>query len=188
MSESIDEIEDDQFLLNKFVEQNDEVAFKQLVIRYQRTLYEFVWRKIGDHDDTTDLCQNTFVQVFLKAHQFRNESTFKTWMYKIAINLILNHWRSKKRERIDDIELEQLKSVDENSVDDNILNTQERRFLQRKIKTLPDKQRTTLELRIYQDLNFLQISEVMNCTVGTAKANFHHGTITLRKNMTECKL
>ena len=78
--------DNDQALLSDFAATGDETAFRELVRRYQQPLYQFIWRRIGHEDDTIDLCQKVFLQVFSKAEQFRGEAKFKTWLYQIAIN------------------------------------------------------------------------------------------------------
>ncbi|MDH5407097.1 MAG: RNA polymerase sigma factor [Gammaproteobacteria bacterium] len=175
--------DDDQELLKRFVSEQDEMAFKLLVERYQQPLYQFIWRHVGNQDDALDLSQKVFLQVFSKAEQFRSESKFKTWLYQIAINLCKNHFRGKDRQRIADVELEELELESEQSTMNEVEKIQEQTHLFNAVKSLPDKQRTTLELRLYQEYTFAEIAEIMNCPVGTAKANYHHAIKSLKNTL-----
>lgn len=172
---------DDTVLVTAFVE-GDEQAFKELVRRHQTPLYGFVWRQVRNHAETADLCQKVFLKVFLKVRGFRGESSFRTWLYQIALNECKNHFRSKERERLDDVEIDTLPLVD-CPADTHTESVQESRILRAAIDALPEKQRHTLELRFYQECTFAEIAAAMSCPVGTAKANYHHAITALRKRM-----
>jgi len=171
-------LNDDQQLLERFLA-GDEAAFEELVKRHQRDLYQFIWRYVRRHADTADLCQAVFVQVFVKAKQFRGQASFKTWLYQIAVNACKNFFRSEDRRRIDDVPMDGTQTVTDHG--DTVTLTARQQRLQAAIAQLPPKQRLTLQLRLYQDLSFSEIGQVMECPVGTAKANFHFAVVTLRK-------
>jgi RNA polymerase sigma-70 factor (ECF subfamily) len=172
---------DDAELLRAFAG-GSEQAFKELVRQYEAPLYRFVWRQVRNHAEAADLCQETFVKVFLKASSFRGESSFRTWLFQIAINQCRNHFRSRGRERLDDVEIETLPLVD-CPANDAAEAAQEARRVRAAIDALPPRQRETLELRFYQECTFAQIAEIMSCPIGTAKANYHHAITSLRKRM-----
>ena len=173
----------DNELLGQFLD-GDESAFKELVSRHQHNLYRFVWRQVGNHDDTSDICQASFIQVYKKASQFQGRAAFKSWLYKIAINLSKNHHRSKARQRIDDnIEPETIEMTSADSGWDNVLNKENKARIKSVISRLPEKQRLTIQLRFFQDCTLKQVAEIMECPLGTAKANYHHGLKTLRQFM-----
>lgn len=172
---------DDAELVQAFAG-GSEQAFKELVRHYEATLYRFVWRQVRNHAVAADLCQEIFVKVFLKAGSFRGESSFRTWLYQIAINQCRNHFRSRGRERLEDVEIETLPLADR-PASDAAEAAQEVRRMRAAVEALPPKQRDTLELRFYQDCTFAEIAEIMSCPVGTAKANYHHAITSLRKRM-----
>jgi len=172
---------DDAELVQAFAG-GSEQAFKELVRRHEAPLYRFVWRQVRSHAEAADLCQEIFVKVFLKARSFRGESSFRTWLYQIAINLCRNHFRSRGRERLEDVEIETLPLAD-CPVSDAAEAAQEASRMRASVQALPPKQRETLELRFYQDCKFAEIAEIMSCPVGTAKANYHHAITSLRKRM-----
>ena len=168
--------EPDRKLVKRFLN-GDEEAFHMLMSRYQKPLYYFVYRIVGDHDETADICQNTFVQVFMKCSGFMWRSSFKTWLYRIATNQSLNHMRGITR----------TVSLSEEHTDGLVSGAPETGVegyaLRRKIASLPEKQRLALILRFYGDMSFKEIASVIGCTVGTAKVNCHHAINALRKGM-----
>ncbi len=172
---------DDTELIQAFTE-GSELAFKELVRRHQAPLYRFVWRQLRNHAETADLCQKVFLKVFLKVKSYRGESSFRTWLYQIAINQCRNHFRSRERERLDDVEIENLPQ-EEFAANDAVESAQKSRLLRAAVEALPPKQRHTLELRFYQDCTFAEVAEMMGCPTGTAKANYHHAIESLRKRM-----
>lgn len=170
---------DDAELVQAFAG-GSEQAFKELVRHHQAPLYRFVWRQVRSHAEAADLCQEVFIQVFLKASSFRGESSFRTWLFQIAINRCRNHFRSRGRERLEDVEIETLPLADR-PASDAAEAAQEAKRVRVAVQALPPKQRETLELRFYQDCTFAEVAEIMSCPVGTAKANYHHAIASLRK-------
>ena len=171
---------DDKQLLFLYIE-GDESALTQLVQRYQKELYGFVFRQVGNQADAADLTQKVFVNVFLKAEQFKGDSSFKTWLYQIAINQCKNHFRSKDRQRLEDVAVESLPLVAEEHFELELETAEQQRLLRQAVDRLPSKQRMTVRLRLYQECTFAEIAEIMAASVGTAKAHYHQAVITLRK-------
>ena len=170
---------DDAELVQAFIG-GSEQAFKELVRHHQVPLYRFVWRQVRNQTEAADLCQEIFVKVFLKARSFRGDSSFRTWLYQIAINQCRNHFRSRGRERMADVEIETL-PIEDRPASDAAEAAQDARRMRAAVEALPPKQRDTLELRFYQECTFAEIAEIMSCPIGTAKANYHHAITSLRK-------
>ncbi len=178
-------MDSDNSLIEEFLNGGDE-AFTTLVTRYQRPLYGFIFRMVRNREDAMDLCQKAFVQVFLKAEGFAGRSAFKTWLYRIAVNLSLNHIRSAARNParppLYDAAFETAAaSSGAAALDTTIITIERRTQLQSAINELPEKQTTVVALRIYEELTFKEIADVMECAVGTARANFHHALLSLKK-------
>jgi RNA polymerase sigma-70 factor (ECF subfamily) len=173
----------DNELLDEFLNGNED-AFRELVNHYQKSLYHFVWHRIGGHDEVADICQICFIQVYRKAGQFQGRASFKSWLYKIAINQCKNHYRSKQRQRIDqNVDPESMELSTDDSGWNQCLDEQKKVLIQSVIKRLPEKQRVTIELRFFQQCTLKQVAEIMECPVGTAKANYHHALTRLRDLM-----
>ncbi|MDY6863603.1 MAG: sigma-70 family RNA polymerase sigma factor, partial [Thermodesulfobacteriota bacterium] len=124
-----------------------------------------------------DMVQKTFIQAFKNGHKFKEKSEFKTWIFRIALNLCKNQLRRLKRGT--DPELEKIDI--ENKILDNLISKEKAKELYKALNKLPDKQRFTIILRIYHELSYQDIAKIMECPLGTAKANFHHGVLTLKR-------
>jgi RNA polymerase sigma-70 factor (ECF subfamily) len=153
-------------------------AFETVVRRYQRPLYYLALRYVRNEADAADVTQRAFVRVHKSIRSFRGAASFRTWIYRIAINLSLNHLRDRKRERPSEIADDALTT---SAVGINGLVADERRArLREAIDTLPPKQKLVIELRIYDELTFREVAELADCTENAAKVNFHHGMQRLR--------
>ena len=176
---------DDNVLLSQYL-QGDDKALTELVKRHQRDLYGFVYRHVGNHADAADVTQKVFVNLFLKAEQFSAKSSFKTWLYQIAINQCKNLYRSHDRQRIaPDVELDQLTLIKDDDCIEDLELQEERSKLRIAVEKLPAKQRQTVQLRLYQECSFAEIAEIMSGSVGTAKAHYFQAITSLRKMLKE---
>jgi len=174
---------DDLMLLEK-IRKGDSLAFELLIRRYEKPLYDFVVRSLWDTDMAEDIVQETFVKVFLKSNQFKGEAKFKTWLFQIAINQVRNLYRSKKRNPVNFIPDADIDAVpDLQTVTGEFLNVEKKQLMRQLIEQLPDKQKNVLLLRVYQELKFEEIAEVVGSPVGTVKANYHHAINSLHVRM-----
>lgn len=155
-------------------------AFDLLVERHRRHVYQLCYRFAGNHEDASDLAQETFIRAFRALGGFKGQSAVGTWLYRIAVNLCLNHVSSRPRaiERLD--AREQVHARGEPA--DAVLVRQERAAeLRAAIARLPRKQRATLVLRVYHELPHDQIAGILGSSVGAVKANFFHAIANLKK-------
>ncbi len=171
---------DDSELLAKFLKGSHQ-AFKELVQRHQAPLYNFIWQQLGNDDDVKEICQLCFIQVYRKAQQFQGRSSVKSWLYKIAMNLCKNHYRARSRQRIDHkFDLDRYEVDGEDTGVQQCMALEKREQIKTVIMKLPYKQRTTIELRFFHECTLKQVAEIMDCPIGTAKANYHHALTALR--------
>ncbi|MEJ2181179.1 MAG: RNA polymerase sigma factor [Gammaproteobacteria bacterium] len=175
---------DDNTLLKKYIN-GDDAALTYIVKRYQKDVYRFVYRQLGNEADAADVTQKVFVNLFLKAQQFKGTSSFKTWLYQIAVNQCKNQFRSNDRRREQGIDEKAHEFVIEDKKFDGLLDVEKRRLLQQAISNLPAKQRLTMQLRIYQECTFAEIADIMSSSVGTAKASYHQAVMSLTKSLKE---
>ena len=156
--------------------------FGVLVERYQRPLFAFVVRYLGDVGAAEDVVQVSFLRAYKALRTFRGDAAFKTWLHQIALNECRSRQLREQRRRevaIDDVAEAVLPAVDSG----NDLAT-DRRGLRRFVDRLPPKQRAVVELRVYADLPFKEIARMEGMSVGSAKVNFHHALKKLREWMT----
>jgi RNA polymerase sigma-70 factor, ECF subfamily len=159
-------------------------AFEALVRRYQKPLYFLCLRYVHDHDAAADLTQRSFIRVLEKLDDLREDNTFKSWLFRIAANLSLNHIRDHAR-FVD--ESASLGAGDDPGasgpgpdVQMQLESAEMSQTLREAVALLPTKQRMTLELRVYEELSFKDIATALDTTEGAAKVNFHYAVKRLR--------
>jgi RNA polymerase sigma-70 factor (ECF subfamily) len=166
---------DELKLIQDFKEGNEQ-AFNQLVLRYQEKIYWIVRRMLPDHDEADDITQNVFIKAYHSLKSFKGDSSFYTWIYRIAINLSLNEIRRKKIRRAFSLEDEgtvQLHSDEDNPLE-RLEKSERREMIQRAIASLPEKQKKVFVLRYYEELPYEEISKILHTSVGGLKANYFH--------------
>lgn len=160
------------------VRAGDKAAFSELVRRHQKALLRMVMRFTHDLEVAEEVVQDAFIKAYEKIAGFEGRSSFKSWLYQIAINTAKNTIRSGREQNmgIDNLEVSVQASQEGGMVRRDIS-----KFLQAQIDELPARQRTAVVLRIYEDLSFQEIAEMMECPYDTAKANFRHGLLKIRE-------
>lgn len=164
-------MDDDAGLIGRF-RAGDSGAFEELVKKYQKPIYAMLYRMVGEHEDASDILQNTFVRAFTGLDAFEGRSTFKVWLYRIAVNLAKNLYRERAKAThvsIDDVVVHENPRVVE-----RLAENKRRALLGQALLGLPEKQRLTLVLRVRDGLAFSEIAGVLECSIGAAKANYHH--------------
>ncbi|NOZ54019.1 MAG: RNA polymerase sigma factor [Gammaproteobacteria bacterium] len=175
---------DDNVLLAKYISGDDE-ALTTLVERHQKALYRFICRQVVNEADAADVTQQVFVSLFLKAKQFEGKSSFKTWLYQIAVNLCKNHFRSNDRRKEIGSDNDALEVVQDDTKADDYILSEYRNILKSAISKLPEKQRATMQLRVYHECTFSEIADIMSSSPGTVKACYHQAVLSLMKSLKE---
>jgi len=159
-------------------------AFSELMRRYQERVYWVARRIVGSHDDADDIAQETFVKAYLALGEFRGESSFFTWIYRIAVNLSLNALR--KRQVLNYLHESELLSRILPSPDDpekDLEQSEMESALQRAVKALPEKQKAVFVMRYYDGMSYEEIGRVLKTSVGGLKANYFHALRKVREKM-----
>jgi RNA polymerase sigma-70 factor, ECF subfamily len=167
----------DQQLVER-VQQGDKRAFDLLVIKYQHRIAALISRFIRDPDEVQDVAQEAFVKAYRALANFRGDSQFYTWLYRIAINTAKNYLVARnRRPPNDDIEVDDaiffdgadgLRDID--SPEENLMGEQLMVIVNQAIKDLPEDLRSALTLREYDGLSYEEIAQVMACPVGTVRS------------------
>lgn len=178
-------MDEDIELINR-CEAGEREAFDELVMKYQKPLYGMLYRMVSDHDDASDILQKTLVKAFIGLKDFERRSSFKTWLYQIAINLAKNVYRDRSKAKhisLDDVVIKENPRTLE-----ALIHKESRQMLRDALGGLPEKQRLTVMLRVQEGKKFEEIAAIMQCSIGTAKANYHHGVQKLKGMMGEGRL
>ena len=160
------------------VQKGDKRAFDLLVLKYQHKIFAIISRFIKDPVEVQDVAQEAFIKAYRAMGNFRGDSAFYTWIYRIAINTAKNHLVSRgRRPPSSDVEIEdaeiyttgdQLKDVA--SPEQNIARDQLQVEVQKAIMGLPEDLRTAVTLREVEGFSYEDIAEVMGCPVGTVRS------------------
>ncbi len=154
-------------------------GFLQLMEIYKEPIYWHIRRMVVLHEDAEDILQETFIQVYRNAGSFKGESKIYTWLYRIATNECISHFRKNKKrvrnsESIEKMSGELSETDSENS--DAILIKFQQAILQ-----LPEKQRIVFNLRYYDELSYEEIGQILNSSVNTLKTNYHYASEKIKK-------
>lgn len=162
------------------VRNGDRKAYSLLVRRHQKSLLRLSMRFVKDVDTAEDVVQESFIKAFERLASFEARSSFKSWLFQIAINTAKNKLRDRRDNTtdIDDVPLAVSARAESGLVHNAIAE-----LLQKHVENLPFKQKTALTLRVYEDLSFKEIAEIMDCPYDTAKANYRHALMRLREEL-----
>jgi RNA polymerase sigma-70 factor (ECF subfamily) len=153
-------------------------AFDALMIRHERQVYRACYRFVNNREDAMDLAQEVFIKAFENLASFRWESSFKTWIYRIAINHCINHVKKHAREFV---EMSESTARIHPTVQSDIEEGERRAQLRSLVKQLPPKQKAIMELRIHEQLSYEEIAQMSGRSVSTIKATVFFALAKLRK-------
>ena len=157
-------------------------AFDRLVERFQRDVYRLCYRYVNNHEDANDVAQEVFLKAYRAIRRFRGDSSFSTWLYRIAVNTCLN-FRSARKPQTE--ELPEALADPRPGVTASLESDEQARRVRDAVRRLPEKQRATLILKVYHDLTHEEVARILGSTVGTVKANLFHALGNLRKLVLE---
>ena len=158
--------------------------FNALFKENRKKIYRYIYSLTGDHYFTDDVVQEALLKAYKNFDQFRNDSSFSTWLYAIARNTWKNYLRTLSRNRIDDLsDVIDTCVSDDKSVEDQLNRIQEETLVRNSINMLPSRQRQAMTLRIENDLSIREIANKMKCSVNTVKATCHHGVKSLEQRL-----
>ena len=159
------------------VRSGERAAFSQLVRRHQKALMRLCVRFMKDVDMAEDIVQESFIKAYERLNSFEGRASFKSWLFQIAVNTAKNKLRDRREQgiNIDDIPLAVPPRAEAVLVHGAVAE-----MIQKYVDDLPIKQKTALILRIYEDLSFKEIAEIMACPYDTAKANYRHALMKLK--------
>src|SRR5690606_15715013 len=167
----------DQQLVER-VQKGDKRAFDLLVIKYQHKILAIISRFIRDHAEVHDVAQDAFIKAYRALPNFRGESAFYTWMYRIAINTAKNHLVVRNRRPAgSDVDMEDAEfdsgndgMKEMNTPEHCLLRDELQATIDQAIRDLPEDLRTAVTLREMEGLSYEDIATIMNCPVGTVRS------------------
>ena len=184
----------DEALMARYKDALDAQAYETLVHRYEREIFSYLRRYLGDAELAQDAFQGTFLQVHLKCEQYDPQRRFRPWLYSIATNQAIDLQRRNKRHRMlsldgaqrqsDDHDLASLIDLvrDAEASPGVMMETEERRqWVQEAIADLPENLRSAVTLVYYQGLKYREAAEVLGVPTGTVKSRMHSALLKLNE-------
>ena len=168
----------DQQLVER-AQRGDKHAFEMLVLKYQRKLIRLLSRFIRDANEVEDVAQEAFIKAYKALPNFRGESAFYTWLYRIGINTAKNYLvamgrraptstdsNAEEAEELGESEL----LVDVNTPENEMMSRQVAKTVNQSLEKLPEDLRTAITLREIEGLSYEEIALMMNCPIGTIRS------------------
>jgi RNA polymerase sigma-70 factor (ECF subfamily) len=183
------------FELIRSFQSGEKSAFDQLVIRHKDRIFNLCYRFLGDYNEANDYAQETFIKAFKSLKRFRFESSFSTWLYRIAVNNCKNRLRSlEKRYQGKMVSIETpsysgennpaLEIRDNSPSPDNELESKEKSALiQTAINSLPAEQKMVIILRDIEGRSYEEIAEATGLALGTVKSRLARGRMELKTKL-----
>jgi len=186
------EAESDEALVRR-VREGDQDAFAVLVDRYKRGIANFIGASVRGASDVSDLSQETFLRAYAHIHTFNPQlGRFSTWIYQIARNVVRTHL-GKSQRRLAQQQLPEDQTL-ENTLPDlsvesdpagGVLRAEAERELRAALAELPERTRTVLALRYFDNMEYHTIASTLGLSLGNVKTLIHRGKIALAKKMQE---
>ncbi|HCK11677.1 MAG: RNA polymerase subunit sigma-24 [Gemmatimonadetes bacterium] len=164
-------------------------AYGKIVGRYHGRLYNFIYRFVGDRETAEDIVQETFLRAFRKRDEYRAIANFSTWLFTIAGNLAKSELRRRKRWRMISAERDEetdtgMELPDESARPDKVAESSIADVqIQNAINSLPNNYRQVILLRDVEGMSYQEISEIVDCPVGTVKSRVNRARLKLQQKL-----
>ncbi|MBV8834866.1 MAG: sigma-70 family RNA polymerase sigma factor [Acidobacteriaceae bacterium] len=171
-----------------------EDAYEELIQRYEQPIYSLIYRLLGNQSDACDVVQEVFLKVFRSVNSFRERSSLRTWIYRIAINEAHNHRRWFVRHCRREVSLEREGSEHDSALElaqdpgrspyELALDGETRSLIEHALTRINPLFRTAVVLRDIQNLSYEEIAEILQISLGTVKSRIVRGRDALRRELT----
>ncbi len=174
---------DADFVVVKRVQEGDVAAFDKLILKYRARVFGVIYNLTANREDASDLSQDAFIKAFQSINRFNGQSSFFTWLYKIAVNTTLSHLRKNRLRTFFSLEklhedgttaqfLDQLTDKSGVERDSYLRELQEK--LNESLLKLSIKHRTVITLFEIDGLSHTEIAQIMGCSEGTVRSRLHY--------------
>jgi RNA polymerase sigma-70 factor, ECF subfamily len=185
---------DQDFELIRAIQAGQKERFPELMQRYEQALYNFGLKMCGQSSDAEDIVQDTFINVFKYLKDFRYETKFKNWLYRIATSACIKKRRRSKFAPERELSLEEFLPADESAVEwevplwaalplEQLLNEELGRVLRKAILALPENYRVALVLRDIEDFSTEEAAQIMGISPSNVKVRLHRARLFIRNQL-----
>lgn len=169
----------------------DTDAFENIVIMYEKKVYNIAYNMFGNEHDAYDSTQEVFIKLYKNIHSFKFDSSFSTWLHRIAMNTCIDEYRKKKRQNKQAYSLDEPIETESNNIDrqlkdpsltpeQQIIQLEEVTQVREAISALKEDHKVIIILRDIRSHSYDEISEILNCSVGTVKSRLSRARIALK--------
>lgn len=166
------------------VQDGDESAFSELMRRHYRGVVNYIYKFTHSVENSEDLAQEVFIRVYRSIDRYRPEAKFTTWLYKIATNVSITAVRYSNREK--NVSLDEMEESNQQTGDEKIFSASDFTFRREisalifeALETLPEKEKIAIVLCKYEEMPYIEVAEVIGCSVGAVKAYVYRGRMKL---------
>ncbi len=168
----------DEELMRAYVA-GDEAAFRALFERYGPILYGMIKRHLHDEDLARELTQQSFFRLHRARHDFRADSRLRPWLLTIAMNLVREHWRRRKRRPHADLDVDTRPAP--KAERSGLELAQRKRALEAALAALPPSQREVIELHWFQERPYREVAEIVGSSEGAVRVRAHRAYARLKE-------
>jgi RNA polymerase sigma-70 factor (ECF subfamily) len=182
--EAVDSVHETAWVTSS--QEGDVVSFNRLVLKWEKKIYNLSFRILRDPNEAAEATQEVFLVAFKRIRQFRQDSSFATWLYRIAVN----HCTNRLQRRPGGVHFSLDSSEDGQSLRRNLstvgsqeealIHAETLRRVRNALEFLHPEQRVVMELRFFQELKFEQIAEIVEAPLSTVKSRFYTGLEVLK--------
>lgn len=170
------------------VQQGEEAAFAGIVHHFQDYVFTIICQLVRNRTVAQDLTQEVFIRVYRFLPNFRWESQFKTWLYRLVRNVCNNYFRSQKMyvnqfTSLEDDEQKNLDVPDSFSLENELIGENKQEIIRKALDVLSEQYRFILLLHYYEGLKYTEIAEILQQPLGTVKTQLHRGMKLLKKQI-----
>jgi RNA polymerase sigma-70 factor, ECF subfamily len=172
-----------------------EEAYEELIDRYEQQVYGMVYRLLGNQSDASDVVQEVFLKVFRGVKSFREQSSLRTWIYRIAVNEAHNHRRWFVRHCRHEVSMTDGRAEHAGSLEytpdrglspfEQTLESEHRTLIEQALTRINPAFQTAVVLRDIQNLSYEEIAEILQVSLGTVKSRILRGREALRRELTQ---
>ena len=177
------EISDDTLWLDE-LKRGEKAAFRKLFEEYHQKVYSTAITMLGNAEDAEDAVQEVFMKIYRKISSFDSKAKIGTWLYRIAVNVCIDHLRRNKVQRFKSLSVEEgsLVNLHENGneVEKSVTSSEVNKITRKAITLLSPKLRSVVVLRDLQGLSHSEIADVLGCSKGTVSSRLNRGRLKLR--------
>jgi RNA polymerase sigma-70 factor (ECF subfamily) len=168
-------------------QRGDDDAFRVLFESHKDRVYSIALRYAGDSATAMDIAQETFLKLFSSIRQFRGDSSFESWLYRLVVNCCLDHHRRRRRllPLVDEM-LDVFRTSSESALHEMLREEQEER-VQQVVAQLPEEQRIVVVLRYTEGLSYEDIADVLGCRRGTVASRLNRAHKALERRLSHLR-